>query len=394
MFSKTRLTINYFLLQIGHHEVENESYKASLHPVNFHKGEHESFKNTIHNLFHGTKEDELNTNTCEVLQLDLGVKENRLKAAEYFEMPDWEKVEDTFSKDTMTGKICDQFYSDRWDKAFRTKQEALALFAVECQHRLLMWISAWCNSKYTESHPKIASGSLDSKMFLEAGLQTQPFFRKQKQKFAAAMNQDFKDICERILVRRRDDNYSPLLSTFGATVILLNPTDVIKDNYGDGMSAQNLLTLLRGYREMCKLDKSQSGFQTLMDSVSQVVEMINNNTPHTANTYEPEYSDNDFDFCHGMKLNIKEPFNRDEFTDQTYQDKFPDPAYFAWEEVKDYLKNPKDFANLNSLQQRLLAKAHWKTKAETGDSRHPNTSPGKQNKHVCLPYMHTLESIS
>jgi hypothetical protein len=57
-----------------------------------------------------------------VLQLDLGVKENRLKAAEYFEMSDWEKVEDTFSEDTMTGKIYYRFYSDRWDKAFRTNQ--------------------------------------------------------------------------------------------------------------------------------------------------------------------------------------------------------------------------------------------------------------------------------
>ncbi len=81
-------------------------------------------------------------------------------------------------------------------------------------------------------------------MFLESGLQTQPFFRKQKQKFAAAMNKDFKKVCKRILMGRRDESYSPLLSTFGATVILLNPTDVIKNNYGDGMSAQNLLTLL------------------------------------------------------------------------------------------------------------------------------------------------------
>ncbi len=33
---------------------------------------------------------------------------------------------------------------------------------------------------------------------------------------------------------------------------------------------------------MCKLDKLQSGSQSLMDSVGQVVEMINTQTPHTA----------------------------------------------------------------------------------------------------------------
>ena len=394
---------NRFLFQMGDQIDIPDDHGACIHPVYFHSSDADHFpeKDTICNLFHGTKEDELNTETIQAFQLDLGVKEDRLAAAKYFGMKEWCKIESSLSESN-TSNICNRFYQERWALAIEEGQEALTFHAAEYQHRLVDWISAWCNSKYTESQPCIKTGTLDTEMFCESDMDKMTNYRPQKQKFKQAKSINFTDVCEEILNRDRDKFknkrvYSPLLSPFRATAIILRPTKTIKEKYGEGMNTQNLLTLLRRYSQACKEDKSQSGSTTLMDSVGLFVQTMIENTPPTANWYEPKYDEKEMSFNHGNKLNIKKQFDSEDYTEETYQEDFPDPAYFAWPQMKEFINSPLKLQTLNNLQYRLLTKAISSTRSETDDPRNPETVPSPSSNRkpkMCPPYIHTLDSFS
>lgn len=366
---------------------------VKLHPVVFHAaGRGISDHEHNHNVFHGTKKDELNEETREILQLDLGVKDNRTKAASYYNMDEW-ATKEVELEGKSTAEIVSAFYELRWSVAFKDDQDALCMWGGECQHRLLEWRSSWSCSNFTEQVPVIKANTLSEDDFLHRNMEAMKQFQGQAKKIQQAGKIDWKEVCGKILDQDREETkigYHPLHTKFGATVIILKPTEDITSLYSDDISARNLLELLRSYSKQCKEEKTTSGQHSIMDALGDAIDRINTSTSQLMTSHEPEYA---LPVDYPAKIAYKDTFDMDEESYETYLSKFPDPVYLSWEETKAYINFPSA-ENLNNLQYQLNTNARFCKKSITRDARHQEKQESYQGTPtICPPFMHNLNTL-
>ena len=329
----------------------------------------------------------------DIFLLDLGLKNNRNKAAEYFQMKEeWTAWEDANTEVDLITKLFN-FYHIRWKVAFTKLDSAKIIDCLEGRHRLIAWMMVILGSTFDSCQSVLKPNTLSWEFFRTCGIergetiQSETYFEQTTPPFDVLEEARTLNSYERPYDATKG-GYNPCGKAINIKLFSVKTPEKLSAFERD---ADDFHTIFRGYSKYLRTVKEDSSNTSPIENVGNIVrELLDLHDP-SDNQIDPYFTDAEAPNTFNFEL----PSDSGNINEDTI--KILD--LLETDEFRNLLDNPGDINAVVDWKERLRIPPHIDDydydQNETGDSRHIAKSDHQLYlRRECSPPMHVcLERI-
>lgn len=368
----------------------DEFNELTFEDINFHPGRHSHFRQRI-NPF--DKNQGIDERLKAILLLDLGIPEDRAKAADYFEMKEewdeWEE-ENIEEKDLIT--ILVNFYSVRWKVAFTKNLTVKILECLEGRHRLIAWIMIVLGSTFDHGQPFLKPKSLSWDFFRKCGIERSRTWRDSARYFAQTkapfdVLKEAQDLMDYKRPYDETDGYNPCGKPITIKLFSVKKSDELPSN----LEAMQFKETVRHYSKLQRKVKKSASDTTALEDLALAINEFKSSQYPSDNQIDPDFKHKDAPIAFLYEL----PADTASIEEETITIN----PLFETDEFSALLEDPSDPDALEDWRVRLTIPSrdveHDYDRSVTGDERHPNADEQQlyQSRECAPPMMNFLERI-